>query len=76
MTVPDMRRKRHIPGTSPWIGTEYPRELIDMARGRVEGLLHSNITGSTTILKLLESAYIQGVEDGMVAAQRLDCKTQ
>jgi hypothetical protein len=42
-------------------------ELRDIAHRRCEGLLHPNIIGSTSIQKLIESAYLQGVNDGVTA---------
>lgn len=40
-----------------------PKELVDLARRRVEGLLSSVPMQTATLSKLLESAYIQGALD-------------
>lgn len=41
----------------------YPKELIDLARRRVEGLMSALPLQTATLGKLLESAYIQGALD-------------
>lgn len=48
---------------SKWVPHNWPAEIVEVARRRVEGLLHHNIITAKPIHKLLESAYLQGIED-------------
>lgn len=41
----------------------YPKDMMDIARRRVAGLLNGFILRVTTLEKLLESAYLQGIVD-------------
>lgn len=43
---------------------EYPKEVVNIAKTRVEGLMHPNILLSASIYTLFESAYLQGFIDG------------
>ena len=46
-----------------WIPHKWPSEIQDLVKRRVEGLLHQNILTATPLHKIIESAYLQGIED-------------
>ena len=46
-----------------WKRFSYPLLIADLAARRIRGLMHSSVLQTTTIEKLLQSAYLQGICD-------------
>lgn len=52
-----------------YIRYPYPKEVVEVAKKRIQGLLHWSCVSTVSFATLLESAYLQGVVDAVEAKE-------
>lgn len=62
---PDMRSAAVRYQTHGWRRFEWPPSLVDIARRRTEQLLYPRYLISNPISVIVQSAYLQGIADGI-----------